>query len=289
VDIHLGPGPNTEGLVDAWARGAGPGGMEGVRALLGRWTEAVRRSLRERPPRTKPGWDNQSWAELAGAFAPAAAKAKEKRFLRELLLFGEDHRLGALPLLWDLQSGFDDDELREEVLHDRLEKREPSYGQLLTAIRSYESFARSLQDGFDVLTAEAARPDAQGFAVPEAGLVEDFRTSVAGLHSRFETAHHALSEITLPKVSLSNLFVNRFQAFAEPMDAGACALAMCEHHETVQRAKSVDGKRAWFDRLGGDRIFIRHAYRKQRQPIEPDRYLHDYRGLPIRRFWRDLS
>ena len=73
------------------------------------------------------------------------------------------------------------------------------------------------------------------------------------------------------------------------MDGAACGLALCEHHEAVQRAKSADGKRPWFDRIGHDRIYIRHAYREPRRQIVPERYVHAYRGWPVRRFYSDLS
>ena len=48
VDVHLGPGPNAEGLVDAWARGLGFDGLDGVKPMLSRWSVAVRRSIGER-------------------------------------------------------------------------------------------------------------------------------------------------------------------------------------------------------------------------------------------------
>ena len=140
-----------------------------------------------------------------------------------------------------------------------------------------------------MLRAEAAGLDAQGFAVPRIAADQDFERSVRGLHERFETAHHALGDVNLADGALPNLFTERFGAFAEPMNAAACALALCTHPETVQRKKSADGKRPWFDRLGQDRIYIRHAYRVPRREVEPDRYVHDYRSQPIRRFHTDLS
>ena len=289
VDVHLGPGPNAEKLVDAWAKGLGIGGLEGARSLMGSWTTAIKRGLGEKPPRTKPGWSRSDWAELAKAFDPSEGKTREKRVLQDLLLAVDDRRLGALPQLWELQKEFEDDEYVEEALHNRLEKRDPSYAPLLKAIRSYEAFARSLQDGFDVLIAEASRSDTLDYAVTEIAQVGDFRKSVANLHARFETAHQALSEITIVSLSLPNLFAERFQSFAEPMDAGTCALALCDHHVKVQRSKSANGKRPWFDRIGNDRIYIRHAYREPRRDILPGRYAHPYRGVPIRMFWRDLS
>jgi hypothetical protein len=161
-------------------------------------------------------------------------------------------------MIWQLQADFDNDGFREELLHDELEQQQPGYRPLLNAIRAYEAFARSLQDAFDVLKAEAARLDVQGFDVTGIAGDADFKRSVSGLHERFE-------------------------AFGEPVDAGACAIALCSHHEAVQRAKSADGKRPWFDRLGQDCIHVRHAYREPRREIQPGRYVHDYRGKPIRR------
>lgn len=288
VDVHLRPGPNAAGLVDAWARDLGFGGLNDAKPMLSRWTVAVRRSLGEKPPRTKPNWSSGAWAELARSFAPAGSRAREKRYLRNSLHAADDRRLGALTTLWQLQSGFDNEGFREELLHDRLEKREPTYGLLIKAIRAYESFARRLQDAFDVLKAEVARLDAQGFAATGIASDRDFKQSTKGLHERFEAAHRNLGEVTVNNVSLQNIFGERFVSFAEPMDAGTCALALCTHHEVVQRAKSADGKRPWFDRIGKDRIYIRHAYREPRRDIQPDRYVHDYRGWPIRRFYFDL-
>lgn len=289
ADVNLGPGSNTEGLVDAWARDQKLGGLKGTRPLLARWTAAIRSSLHEKPPRTRPRWSGKAWKELAEAFSPDGAGSREKRYLRDLLNATDDRRLGALPSMWQIQAKLGGQEFSEELLHDRLQQREPGYGPLLESIRKYEAFARSLHDAWDVLKAEAARPDAQGFEVPSVAKVQDFTRSVKGLHNRFAAAQHALGEVSMTNASLPNLFVERFRVFAEPMEPGACALALCTHHEQVQKGKSADGKRPWFDRLGGDLIYIRHAYREAPRGIFPDRYLHAYRAEPIRRFCADLS
>jgi hypothetical protein len=213
----------------------------------------------------------------------------DKLYLYDLLHSTDNRRLGALPALWELQAEFDDDNFREEVLHDRLEEREPAYGQLLEAIRTYEAFARSLQDGFDVLKAEAAQSDSNGFFVHNIARDVEFKKCVKGLHIRFAAAQRALGEITVANVSLQYLFNRRFEMFADPMDPKVCARALCDHHEATQKGKSAEGKRPWFDRLDRDRIYIRHAYRESRRDIQTDRYVHDYRGQPIRRFYQDLS
>jgi hypothetical protein len=210
--------------------------------------------------------------------------------MRDLLTTKADRRLGALPSIWSLQGEFDEAGFREERLHDRLQEQEPGYRPLLDAIRAYEAFARSLQDAFDVLKAEASQLDAKGFAVPGIASDADFRRCVKNLHERFEVALHALSEVDNLGISLNNLFDQRFGAFGEPMDAGAYAIALCAHHEDVQRRKSAEGKRPWFDRVGPNRIYIRHDYRrKPRQEIQPGSYVHGYRGTPIRHFYSDLQ
>lgn len=287
VDVHLGPGPNAERLADAWARDQGLGSFEGSKSRLSRWTGAVRRSLSDKPPHTNR-WSNDAWEELARAFAPAGAKTREKRYLREILLAADERKLGAFPAIWQLQVGLGGDGLLEKPLHDLLEKREPAYGPLLQAIRAYEAFARSLQDAFDVLKEAAAR-DTKGFTVPEIASDKDFKQSVKQLDERFAAAHSALGEVSMTSVSLQNLFSERFGDFSRTMDAGQCARELCDHHERVQRAKSADGKRPWFDRIGPDRIYIRHAFRETHREILPDRYVHEYRGRPIRRFYLDLS
>jgi hypothetical protein len=289
VDVHLNPAPNAERLVDAWARGLGRRGLRDAKPLLERWSAAVKRSISERPPRTKTNWVTGLWTELAEAFAPDRNRAREKRYLRNLLIGGGDRRLGALPAIWQIISESDDEELPEESLHNLLEKREPMWAPLLQAIRTYEAFARSMQDAFDLLRAEASTMDAQGFDVPNISKNPDFKESVKGLHRRFEAAHTALGAVTTSSVASQNLFDERFFAFAEPMDAGSCALALCTHHELVQQAKSAGGKRPWFDRLGENRIYMRYAYRQQVRDIQPNRYVHDYRSNPIRRFYEDLS
>ena len=276
-------------MADAWARGRGLGGIAGAKTLWGRWKATVIRSLNHTPPRTNAHWNASDWRDLAQAFAPETAEVEEKRLLRELLLSSGARQLGALPELWRLQANHGSDELQEEALHADLERQVPAYGPLVEAIRTYEAFARGLQDAFDVLRAEAAGPDARGYVVPSIARSEAFRTSVDRLDERFAAARRALGEITATAISLQNLFDERFSKLAEPMEAQTRALALCEHHETVQRAKSAEGKRPWFDRIGGDRIYIRQPYRIPEREIASERYVHRYRGWPIHRFRVDVT
>jgi hypothetical protein len=285
VDVRLGPRLESERLADAWARDAGYGGLTACRPLLAKWRRAVERSLAHKPAQTRPGWIGDDWAEFAEAVAPYGAGRREKRTLRESLHAADDRALGALPVIWRLQSEFTDEYFAEEPLHERLAEEAPSYAALLHAIRAYELFCRSIHDGFDLLRAEAAAVDATGFEITSIGRDGDFATSLDRLDGRYEDARHRLAEVDN---QIANLFDERFGAFAEPMSPDQCALVLCEHHEKIQKHKSADGKRPWFDRLGPDRIYMRHRYREPRRPIAPDRFVHEYRGWPTRRFYRDL-
>ena len=286
VDVHLGPLPEGERLVNAWARDAGYGGLSGCRPKLDKWRSGIQRSLTCTPARTRPGWNGEDWAELAEAVAPHRAGRLEKRYLREALHAADDRALGALPDLWRLQQEFTDDDFAEELLQKRLAAESPNCTALLQAIWSYERFCRSLHDGFDLLRTESAATDARGFKITSIATDGDFAISMAGLDSRYEDARRRLGEIDL---QIANLFDERLGKFAEPMKPQQCALVICEHHEEIQKHKSADGKRPWFDRMGPDRIYIRHRYREPRREIAPDRFVHEYRGWPIRRFYRDLT
>lgn len=286
VDVHLGPSVEAERLVDAWARDRDMGGIAGAKGQLNRWTTAVRRSLDHSPPRTKPLWNRSDWAQIASSFAPQSAKTNEKRLLRELLLAVNDRQIGALPDLWKLHANYGDDVFREEALHADLGHRVPVYQTIVAAIRTYEGFARGLQDAFDVLRGEAAKSDIRGYLVPQIASNGAFLKSVEHLDQRFAAAYNVLGELSS---DLQSLFDARFGRLAEPMDAKSYALAVCDHHESIQKEKSEDGKRAWFDRIGDDRIYLRHDYRIQPHEIAPASYLHGYRGWPIRSFRADLT
>lgn len=288
TNVHLGPGPTAERLVDAWAKDRGLGGMRGAEPLFAKWRHAIEQALSVSPRKTQPRWPAAGWLELAQAFLPDGAGPHERKQLRELLLAPGDRRLGALPDLWALQQEAADEAFSEEWLHDRLETQDRSYAPLLTAIRGYEAFARALQDAFDVLRHRAGIPDSRGFALSTLAVDQDFRTCVAGVDHKFAAARKALGEVGSGLSALQATFTDRFAPFETPLDPAETALALRSLHERVQQDKSAEGKRSWFDNLGGDRIYVRHNYRIEQPVIQPEQYLHAYRGQPIRRFFKDL-
>jgi len=202
------------------------------------------------------------------------------------LLLNTDHRaLGALPDIWNLQEGLDDDSYCEETVVEELKIRNPGLLPLLDAISLYEAFCRKLSDGFNLIRTHAVHADLRGLVVTDLGRESNFENSAANLSAAFDAAYTAIQAIDS---GLASQFDDRFKDFSDPMLVTEIAIALCEHHEAIQKGKSDSGKRAWFDRLGDDRIYLRHQYRENVQGPLPGRFVHDYRGRPIRNFYKDL-
>lgn len=286
VNVNLGPGILAENLVNAWTRALG---SSRSKDLIGKWSNAVRSSLSTKPhAKTASGFRIEDWEQLAAAFHPDQCGGQERAYLRELLL-ATDNRMGALPVMWEFQPTFSVDDYREERLHEELFDAAPQFRPLLRAIKAYEGFARRMQDAFDLLRAEASKPDCIKYPIPEIAKDKDFMLVASNLNSHFESAAQELNNVSGLGPSLQYQFCERFRRFAEELSAEACALELCEHHAAIQKGKSELGKRTWFDRLDAECIYMRHSYRIRRQQLKLDRYVHDYRGWPIRNFWGDLA
>ena len=113
-----------------------------------------------------------------------------------------------------------------------------------------------------------------------------FCESVEALDERCMAARRRLNEFD---ASMAALFDDRFRLFFTPENSSKLAGKICEHHEATQKGKSAAGKRAWFDRLGDDRIFLRHQYRIDKHDNAPGTFVHAYRGKPVGRFYYDLK
>ena len=213
------------------------------------------------------------WRELAQAFAPAAAaEVEEKRLLRRVAVVlraignsGHFRSSGAFRRIYGNVMRFN-----EKELHVDLERHAPAYGALVGAIRAYESIRAGPSGRVRRPSRGSSGPGCRRLCgsrhcseVRPSERVSMGSTNVSRRRIR------ALGEIAATAISVQNLFDERFGKLAEPMDAQTCARALCEHHETIQRAKSAEGKRPWFDRIGGDRIYIRQrriASRNTRLP-----------------------
>ena len=289
VDSHLRfRAAHGETLVHAWSQSLGLGQFKTSHPLFQKWRHAVEVSLRETPVRTRtsPRWKKDDWHELADAFVPHRFKRREKTCLVHLLHATGEDQLGALSAIWKLLSQLHGQDYDERVFHGQLHREAPEYGVVLDAIAAYESFCRNLTDAFDIIRAEGSRKDVEGFDVPSLKKDSEFHALADRSLGLYESALQQLSEVD----SLTEAkFIDRFERFAEPLPVEQFALLLCEHHEAIQKEKSRDGKRPWFDRIGPERIYMRQNYRVERPAMALDTYVHEYRTNPIYRFYRDLQ
>jgi hypothetical protein len=278
--------PRARELIQAWAEDLGLGNFDTSHPLCEKWRQAVHSSLRTTPVRTRTSWRQSDWEELALAFVPHGIEQNEKTYIRRLLLVQDDTRLGAIKEIWSLLGNGNADDLDERAFHKELVHKAPQYTTLLEAIGEYETFCRVLTDSFDILRAEASRKDSQGLKMSLLSKDEEIKLLASRLHPSFNQTVSRISEV---EVDLEARFQERFSLFSEPMEPDIFANHLCEHHEWIQKGKSAEGKRSWFDRLGSDGIYMRRSYRIQNRPDLHATYVHYYRKNPIGRFRRDLS
>lgn len=289
LDSHLRfRAPNGEELVRQWSRDRGLGNFDTHHPLFQKWRAAVEVSLRESPVRTRtsPRWNKDDWLELTEAFVPHRFKRREKKCLTRFLHATGDGQLGALTLIWNLLAHLDGQEIDQHAFYQQLRDAAPDYVVVLDAIEAYESFCRNLTDAFDILRAEGSRQDVQGFPVLSLRNDSEFRALADRSHQLYQDGLRQLSEVD---PLAESRFIDRFTTFAEPLPVEQFALALCDHHDGIQREKSREGKRPWFDRMGPERVYMRQNYRVERPDPAPDAYVHDYRMNPIHRFYRDLQ
>jgi len=67
------------------------------------------------------------------------------------------------------------------------------------------------------------------------------------------------------------------------------AARLLDHHASIQKAKPPNGKRAWFDLFGDERVAIRPAYTVSGFAPAPEAYVHTYRCQPLTSFARQLG
>ena len=286
VDVHMNPRPLARSLVDAWAADIG---TEKWGSLRPAWEQAMGSSLAVEPCRTRPKWKDASWTDLAEAFWPNCIGSAERQLLTELLFGDAGTQSSRLTNIWGLhhdltEQGTELKDVTEEALHQQLREGLPAARPLLDAISAYENFCRGLQDAFDVIRYEAGLHDV--LDTGEMAKHDPFCESIEALDQRCTAARQQLYEFD---AGMAALFDDRFSRFFTRANSSDMASEICEHHEATQKGKSAAGKRAWFDRLGSDRIFLRHQYRIDKHENTPGTFVHAYRGKPVGRFYHDLK
>lgn len=288
VDVSLAHGAQPEPLLDAWARDQGLSGFADAQQLLSRWRAGVERSLSRQPPRTDPPWKAADWDGLAELMNPERIGRRERGVLRGLLVESGDRPLGALPDIWRIGKEHSEEEISDQAMHRMLRKTTPQWRPLLDAIGAYEAFARALQDSFDALRDLAGSCSGPTLHIRTVLDSEQFSRSSTGLQTLHQQASHLLNAASEAASSATSIFEQRFFEFGLPRGEVELAMALLDHHDAIQRAKSAEGKRSWFDRLGPDQVHLRFPYRLEKWKPSPGEYVHPYRTRPILSFLRDI-
>ena len=273
-------------LIDVWSQSQGLGNFDHSHELCRLWRKAVETSIAKTPVRTNAPFKTDEWRQLAELFLPHGAHKKEKTCLRRMLLSNESSKFGALKDIWQLCGDLDDNDVDERTFHQLLKENAPQHAVLLTAVRAYEYFCRLLTDAFDTLRYAASCSDATGCKFTAVEQDKQFTDIAAQTHVAFKTAADCLANHSQ---DMEERFKSRFSRFADSLSSNAFAKELCEHHEWIQQSKSIDGKRAWFDRVGPGTIYMRPNYRISELPGVKEGFVHEYRTKPILRFYRDLT
>jgi hypothetical protein len=289
IDTDLSPGPAAGVLLDAWAKGQRFQSFADTEPLREGWRRTVAKALGRSSPSTEKLFSLAAWDELAKGFTPSPIPSVERRALRQHLLEPGIRELGALPAVWEIFSKQDVDAWTERELHDLLGQQAPHWGTLVEAIHCYESFARTLLDGFDFMRAAAGEQAEHGLSLSALGTLEAFRNLTRSLGGDYRKAEAALAGLHGTLGSTVSLFRERFEVFTMS-EASELPRLLVEHHERIQAAKPPEGKRSWFDRIEPTRIFLRHPYRlEQDWTPQPGMYVHPYRSRAIQSFHGDLQ
>ncbi len=166
-----------------------------------------------------------------------------------------------------------------------IEQASPSMRQLLAAIRSYEYLARLLIDAFDEMRwfmTQERRPMSlaalgEGRAVLRAN--REFRGALSD----------ALIQLGEVDINLKHRAERSLIRLGEAASGSIFAAHLLEHHQSVQKAKPPNGKRAWFDQFGDARVAIRPGYVVDEFEPAHQRYVHFYRCQPLTSFGRLLG
>ncbi len=273
-------------LIEAWSRSQGLGNFDHSHDLCISWRKAVMSSLAKTPVRTDPHFTTDQWRRLAELFLPHGAQKDEKTYLMSMLLADRNGKLGALRNIWQLCGDLGEDDPDERAVHELLKKNAPQHALLLTAIQGYERFCRLLTDAFDILRHTASSCNDTGCKFANVIQNQQLKEISTRIHAAFQDAAQCLANYA---PEMEERFKSRFSRFAAPLSGIFLVKELCEHHEWIQRGKSNEGKRAWFDRVGPDAIYLRPNYRLSEPPEVKEGFVHDYRTKPIMRFYRDLT
>jgi len=229
------------------------------------------------------------WRFLYENLHPDRMTRAEAVVLRRLLVEGDERRKCAFESI--SQTWSDPDELKDlqedVVLTAMLEKGDEVTRRQVQAIFAYERVVVLLTRAFDAMRYVASkRPD--GAVSVDAVLASSevgpaFRETAADLRTAVPRAEDLVQEVGEPD-SVAHSLAWLHEGSME--GAGPLFDQLISRHYTIQRGKSTDGKRPWFEGGPGG-WHVRRRYIEEKPPETHVTY-HPYRTSPLRQTLDDL-
>ena len=95
--------------------------------------------------------------------------------------------------------------------------------------------------------------------------------------------------MSVSPLNAQQLFTQLAKSFDAVRDADGLFEAVLAHHEHVQKDKSPEGKRSWFERSPNGETFVRPPYRVVERPEGDHGWNRPYRIATVSSFLEDLK
>ncbi|NUO07898.1 MAG: hypothetical protein HUU08_04340 [Candidatus Brocadia sp.] len=224
---------------------------------------------------------------IAEKFAPYRAKAKENEALFAMLCEEpSSYRSQIINFLISNEGNrlWLKEDTTEKKLHASLLKSaSPDLRELLECIRSYEHFARLIQDAFDDCLWHMSRKQGKTNIKELAGL-----EAVNLAHKNVTDAFtNACDQLRL--YGYESEFIYGFGHLPVNGNCGTWVEQLMDHHFTMQKKKLPLGKNPWIDRYDDNTYCVRPLYRRDEPARMDDSYVHPYRTNAVWSFLTDLK
>jgi hypothetical protein len=284
VTDALEPGWSCADLTRVWELEQGLSGFTDAVAgsnggrLLARLREQVRNALRDGRCTTNPG--SGLYGHIAASLHPSRPGSRERVALRGFL---SDDTRSTRAELAGLVAKVEGELTEAEVLEIVRPHCSSELGEIVDAVVAYERFAMLVDAAFRTLCSVSYSMGTQPMMARDVvghGTIDLCSREVGG---RYREAMEKMGAIGA-EAGLES----RLGEFAIRRSPTELFLLILEHHEGVQAAKSLGGKRPWFEphRKGW---VVRSPYGTAEPPVPDARFVHPVRVSALRRFLTDTA
>jgi len=252
--------------------------------------DAIADGLKTASVSRKPTW--QGWNFFHDHLHPQAIGRQEAKIIQTAI---RSDTVGFRAEVYDFVSSKKGDELfdsssgrsqLEKEFHQQLAIEGSSeIRPLLRAIAAYESFSRTLYNGFHACIRHLAASSTATSGFQLASLDE-----VVFAAKNLPSSYQRCLDLLEP-YRLGVRFADSFQHFSLDQSPKDWLRTLIDHHKETQDRKLPVSKSHWFDEIYSDSYLIRAPYREMTKSTDDnhDGYVHPYRSRALWRFSKALK